>query len=206
MNPIFIILLLLWLVANFALGPFAMWKIQEKTKPSYRSSNAQSVAEFIMGGTRQNRSLLLLAILLLLTALGGFVHNTFLQLTVNLVAILTGLSFLWGKKEPKTFGFMALASYLILSGLLGGMMSMGIIPSDFSYSILAILAGGSFIAQRETRKNFGFMFLSAFLMLVLLPSISQYLLGGMPILSNNLFLWIRSVLTISAAILLFSGK
>jgi hypothetical protein len=203
--------LVVWLIGNFALGPILMRKTQERSKDLLSPLPAKPSAELIETRTRQNIFFILLSLSLLVFVL--LVFTTVLSLTsaadilwilLGIAHILVGITFILKKEVPRNFGFITLVISSFLNGIIVELIafSSNLPQSLFTFPALMSLSSGIFFAtQRETRKNFGFLVLSGYLISLSIAQIGIYISA-----INNTFLIISALFALPAAIFFFRDK
>ena len=205
------ILLAVWLIVNFALGPVLMNKRQEKSKNFSGLSSIRPTAEWKRVDTRQNLFFIFLSTSLVLFAL--LVFSAILELTSaagifkvlhGIANILIGVSFFLNKEVPRNFGFIALALFSLLFGLMIQLdyFASSIQQSWFSLpALLSLLAGVFFASQKETRQDFAFLMLSGYLLSL---SAAQITIDSSAI--DGIFSLIASLFGLVAAFFFFRDK
>jgi hypothetical protein len=201
-----------WAIGNFALGSILMWKAQAKSKDvSSTFLRTISMIEFTETGARQNIFFTLLSLSLVIFVL--LVFTTTLSLTsaadilwvlLGIADILVGISFILKKEIPRNFGFITLAISSFLNGIIVELIAFtsNFPQSLFTFPALMSLSSGIFFAfQRETRKNFGFIMLSGYLISLSIAQIAIYIS-----VINNTFLIISVLFALPAAIFFFRSK
>ena len=206
------ILLVLWLIANFVLGPVLMRNTLPELPSLLPPLPIRSGLNLINTKARQNIFVILLSIFLVLYALVSFVtlliesgslslpgslEGPTLALT-GLAGIFAGLSVFRIKEIPKSFGFVALAIFLVLNGLIFELFALN--PSSPSYhflvpAMMALLAGAFFVSRKETWKNFSYIALSGYLIFV-----SSIYFGLGEFLGTTIFSMITIIFAFLAAI------
>jgi hypothetical protein len=163
------ILLAVWLVGNFVLGR----TLVEGPKARSNTLSAQPAIELIETSTRQNiffiflsTSLVLFALLVFSAGLGLTSAAGIFKVLHGIANILVGFSFFLKKKVPRNFGFIALALFSLLFGIMVEIdyFTGSIQQALFSLpALLSLLAGIFFASQKETRQDFAFLMLSGYL-------------------------------------------
>jgi hypothetical protein len=200
-----------WLIGNFALGAIIMRKAHKGLDFSSPLST-KPAAKFAETGTRQNIFFILLSFALVLFAL--FAFSTAVGLTgsdgvvwifLGIADILVGISFVLKKEIPRNIGFITLATSLFLDGIIIELIAFNsdyFSQSLFVYPGLISLSSGIFFAfQRETRKNFGFILLSGYLISLSLAQITANQSS-----LEDIFFNIAALLALPAAFFLFRGQ
>jgi hypothetical protein len=195
------ILLALWIIGNFALGPILMRRPQERSKDS---------PSIVDTGARQNIFLMLLSVTLILAAIANFSLVLDLSGLLNvswilygMAAILASLAFILKKEMLRNFGFITLAIFLFLDGINVELLALSSDHPLYYFmlnGILAIVSGIFFAAQRETWRNFGFIMLSGYLITLGAAGLSVY--NSL----NTTFLIISAIFGVPAAIFFFLRK
>jgi uncharacterized caspase-like protein len=143
-------------------------------------STAKPVVErsspIVETGARSNSFMMLLSVSLILTAIA----NTLTKLQsydalpifgtlYGISAVLLSVSYFLKKDIPRNFGFIALATFSLIDGIITVILAnnpgnpvASLIPVD---GILALASGVFFISQKETWKNLGFLMFSGYLIL-----------------------------------------
>ena len=201
-----------WLIGNVVLGPILMRKAQERSKDFSSPLPAKPAAELTETGTRQNIFFILLSFALVLFAL--FAFSTAVGLTgsddviwifLGIADILVGISFVLKREIPRNIGFITLAASLFLDGIIIELIAFNsdyFSQSLFVYPGLISLSSGIFFAfQRETRKNFGFILLSGYLISLSLAQITANQSS-----LEDIFFNIAALLALPAAFFLFRGQ
>ena len=195
------IVLVVWLVGNYVLGLFRMGKIQESSK------NSSSIIE---AGARQNIFLLLLSISLVLASIANILlvleQHDFLNIfwiLYGISAILVSLSVMLKKDIPRNVGFITLAIFMFFDGV-----NVERLAANSEYSldyfalngITALVSGFYFVSQGATWKNFGFIMLSGYLILIGVAGIT------VETEQNRTFLMFSILFAIPAAVSFFLRK
>ena len=208
------VLFRLLLLANFVLGTVLIRRIQAKPK----EHSSKPVTEFIEAGPRQNFFVLLLSTFL---ALFGFVHiinglsasslvniSSFLSDTVGtlqgIMSILAGVSFFLIKGVPRNFGFVTLAIFLLLNGIVSVLFAYDSYSSRYIFYIpgtLSLLPGVFFVSRRELRKYLRYIMLSAYLIFV-----GLVYFGADIVYSTYIFSIVAAILALLAAVFFFLRK
>jgi hypothetical protein len=170
------ILFRLLLLANFVLGVILIRRIQEKPK----EYSSKPVTEFIEADPRQNIFVMLLSIYLLLfgffsiisglndsgtMSISSSLQNTTWTL-LGIMSILAGVSFFLIKGLPRAFGFVTLAIFLLLNGVVILLFAYDSGISSYFFHIpgaLSLLPCVFFVSQRQTRKHLRYIMLSGYL-------------------------------------------
>jgi uncharacterized caspase-like protein len=172
-----------WMIGNFILGLMLMWRTRKKSNDFSSTRAANSVTEWIETGPRRNIFILPLSVSLLLYAFLAFLDTSrdtsFLSIPdwlFNASAIITaaaslwvGVSFILKKDAPRNFGFIALAIFAVLNGIIVIIFTVNPdFPTHFFTvpGIMSLLAGMFFVFQRETWKHLRYIILSGFLIFV----------------------------------------
>ena len=205
------ILLAVWLIVNFALGPILMNKRQEKSKNFSSLSSIRPSAEWKRIDTRQNlffiflsTSLVLFALLVFSAVLGLTGAAGIFKVLYGIANILIGISFFLKKEVPRNFGFIALALFSLLFGI---MIQLDYFASSMQQSwfslpaLLSLLAGVFFASQKETRQDFAFLMLSGYLLSL---SAAQITIDSSAI--DGIFSLISSLFGLAAAFFFFRDK
>jgi hypothetical protein len=205
------ILLAVWLIVNFALGPVLMNKRQEKSKNFSSLSSIRPTAEWNRIDTRQNlffiflsTSLVLFALLVFSAGLGLTSAAGIFKVLHGIANILIGISFFLNKEVPRNFGFIALALFSLLFGLMIQLdyFASSIQQSWFSLpALLSLLAGVFFASQKETRQDFAFLMLAGYLLSL---SAAQITIDSSVI--DGIFSLISSLFGLAAAFFFFRDK
>ena len=201
------ILLAVWILGNFVLGPILMNKRREKSK---RFSSAPT-AEWTRIDTRQNlffiflsTSLILFALLIFSAGLGLTGAADIFKVLHGIANILVGISFFLKKEVPRNFGFIALAFFSLLFGI---MIQLDYFTSSipqplFSLpALLSLLAGIFFASQKETRQDLAFLALSGYLISL---SAAQITIDSSGI--DAIFSLISALFGLAAAFFFFRNK
>jgi hypothetical protein len=165
------ILLILWIIGNFAFGRSLLAETQEKFRNFSSSPSAEPVPKLIETGTRENFFLMLLSVSLVLSSLYTLVFlldvyelQKPLLILYGLASISAGIAFILKKEIPRNFGFITLAIFLFLDGIITALYTFN---SDSPPHLLTALtgllplfSGIYFIFQRQILKNVGFFILS----------------------------------------------
>ena len=118
--------------------------------------------------------------------------------------ILVGISFFLKKDVPRNFGFIALALFSLLFGIMIQFESFGFSIQQSWYSLpalLALLAGVFFVSQKETRQDLAFLMLSGYLI-----SLSAALITIDTSAIDAIFTGISALFGLMAAIFFFRDK
>jgi len=208
-------LLAFWVIGNFVLGPILMRKTQGKPTDFSASVTIGSQAELMETGARQNIFAILLPIYLVLYAFVAFIvmrSYAFSELLVNaswilygFVSVLAGASFIRTKDVSRNFGFVALAIFLLLNGIIVELL-FALNPDAALYfflvpGMMALLSGMFFISQRDTWKNFRYIMLSGYLIFV-----SLVYFGVDEYYGSNTFSIITAIFAVLAAVFFFLRK
>jgi drug/metabolite transporter (DMT)-like permease len=168
------ILLILWIIGNFAFGRSVIEETEEKFGNFLSSPSAKPVPKLIETGTRENFFLILLSVSLVLSTLYTLVYlldvyelQKPLLALYGLASISTGITFILKKEIPRNFGFVTLAIFLFLDGIITVLYAFN---SDAPPHLLTALtgiiplfSGIYFIFQRQILKNVGFLSLCGYL-------------------------------------------
>ena len=211
-------LLLLWLIANFVLGPILMRTSLPELPSSVHPLPIRSGPGLINTKARQNIFIILLSIFLIFYALVSFVSilvdSGSLSLPISLesptvalsgiASIFVGLSVFRIKETPKSFGFVALAIFLVSNGLVFELFALN--PNVPSYhflvpAMMALLAGAFFVSQKATWKSFSYIALSGYLIFV-----SSVYFGLGEFLGTNIFSIITAIFALLAAMFFIVRK
>jgi len=162
-----------WLIGNFVVGSVLIWKAQEKSDGFSSTFPERPATELIETSARQNiffiflsTSLVLFALLVFSAVLGLTGAADIFKVLHGIANILVGISFFLKKKVPRNFGFIALALFSLLFGIMVELDSFtsSMQQSWFSLpALLSLLAGIFFASQKETRQDFAFLTLSGYL-------------------------------------------
>ncbi len=205
-------LLVLWLIANFVLGPILMRISRPELPGPLLALPIRSGPGLISTKTRQNIFVILLSMFLILYALVSLVtmliesgslslpdslEGPALALT-GLAGIFAGLSVFRIKEVPKSFGFVALAIFLVSNGLIFELFALN--PSSPSYhflvpAMMALLAGAFFVSRKETWKRFSYITLSGYVIFI---SLVYFGLGDL--FGTTIFSMITIIFALLAAI------
>ena len=206
-----VIILAIWLIGNLALGPVLMQKAQAKSKDISSPLSDVPVTKAIETSAQPNMFFISLSLSLILYFL--LIFSIELSLTgakdiftilFGIAAIFVSIAYLVRKEIPRNFGFIALAFSSFLFGIF---IEFNQFTSDFPISLysipalLSISSGLFFMTQKETRKDFKFIMLSGFLILV---SIAQ--IAGDISSINNTFSVIAALFALVTAIFFFRDK
>jgi hypothetical protein len=173
-------LLTLWVIGNFVLGPILIRKTQEKPTDFSAAVVVGSQAELMETGARQNIFVMLLPIYLVLDAFVAFIIvrseydsssiPEFLGNTpwilYGIVGIVAGVSLFLKKEASRNFGFITLAIFLLLNGIIVEMFALkNDYPTYFFLipGMISLLSGMFIIFQRETWKHLRYILLSGYL-------------------------------------------
>ncbi len=165
-------------------------------------------------GTRSNIFMIVLSASLILAA----ISNTLAKLEVydtlhifgflyGISAILVSMTYFVKKDIPRNFGFVALAIYLFVDGIIVLILSINpespvvsFIPVD---GIVALASGVFFISQKEAWKSLGFLMLSGYLILAGVAGLT-FILYDSSVATTGWF--ISSFFAVPAAILFLLRK
>jgi hypothetical protein len=198
------ILLAVWLIGNFALGPILRNRSPEKTQvvPSddVKHTSTNTNIFFIS----LSLSLLLFALLVFSSALSLTSAADVFMILLGAANILISVAFLLKKDIPRNLGFISLAVSSLLYGIFIGLEYF---TTDFRLSLysipgfISLVSGIFFATQSETRKNFRFLLLSGFLVLLGIAHIAR----DISIVYDS-FSILAAMLAIVAAMLFFQEK
>jgi hypothetical protein len=209
----------LWLIGNFVLGIILMRKTQQKPKSFSPVLPVGSPVELREMEARQNTFFMLLPIflaffgleyLIIVTNDSGllFLPDWLTNSTWTLYGVLSiaaGLSFFLEKRTPRNFGFVALATFLFLNGMVVELFAFYYSASQPYFFIvpgmMALCAGVFFIAQKETWKSFGYITLSGFLILV-----GSVYFGIDELIGSLIFSFIAAIFALLASFFFFRRK
>jgi hypothetical protein len=172
---------------------------------------AKPVAEWMQTGIRQNlffiflsTSLVLFAPLVFSAGAGLTSAAGIFKVLYGIANILVGISFFLKKEVPRNFGFIALALFSFLFGIMVEIdyFTSSIQQSLFSLpALLSLLAGIFFASQKETRQDFAFLMLAGYLISL---SVAQITIDYSTI--DGIFSLISALFGLAAAIFFFRGK
>src|SRR6185503_11571788 len=165
-------------------------------------------AELIETGTQQNiffiflsTSLILFALLVFSAGLGLTSAAGLFKVLHGIANILVGISFFLKRDVPRNFGFIALALFSLLFGIMIQLdyFTSSIPQSLFSLpALLSLLAGIFFASQKETRQDLAFLMLSGYLISL---SAAQITIDSSAI--DGIFSLISALFGLAAAIFFF---
>ena len=208
------ILFRLLVLANFVLGTIVLRRMQKK--PTEYSS--KPVPEFIEADSRRNIFIMLLSIFLVLfgfvditnglnnsgiTSISSSLRDTAWTL-LGIMSILAGISFFLIKGVPRNFGFVTLAIFLILNGIVIELFAYDSEFSPYFFHIpgtLSLLPTVFFVSQRETRKYLRYIMLSGYLIFV-----GLVYFGADNVYSTPTFSIIATIFALLAAVFFFLRK
>ena len=203
------ILLVVWLIGNFALGRKLVGGIQEG--PNEFSSTLASRDDTPLIGTdaRQNIFIILLALSLAFSAIYSFAYVLSLDFLLipllilySIASILAGISFAVKREMPVNFGFITLAVFLFVDGIT--VILYTFMPDSQLYilypylGILALCCAVYFVFQKGILKNIGFLMLSGYL---ISTGISYFFIEGL--LVYRIFSVLSAIFALPAAVFLF---
>jgi hypothetical protein len=194
-----------YLIGNFVLGTFLLWKASGGSKSLPAAYPQRPAAKLVETDTRQNiffitlsTSLILYSLVVFTTALGLTSAKDLFTIILGATNIFLGIAFFLKKEIPRNFGFIT----LVVSTVLYGMMAeIDHFTPDFTLSyfsipaLLSLSSGIFFASHQETRRDVRFMLLSGFLIVLSVAQIVIDLSGV-----YNAFSIIAALLAIPAAI------
>lgn len=143
--------------------------------------------------------------LLVFSAVLGLASATNIFRVLHGIAnILVGTSFFLKKEVPRNFGFIALALFSLLFGIMVELdyFTSSIQQALFSLpALLSLLAGIFFASQKETRQDFAFLMLSGYLLAL---SAAQITIDSSAI--DGIFSSISALFGLAAAIFFFRDR
>lgn len=166
-------------LVNFVLGTMLIRGIQENPK----DVSHRPITEFMEADPRRNIFVMLLSGFLGLSGFVGIIgvlndsdlfytpsalNNTAWTLH-GILSILAGICFFLIKGTPRNFGFVSLAIYLFLNGLIVELFAYN---SDFSTYLflipgtVSLLSGVFFVSHRETWKHLRYIMLTCYLIVL----------------------------------------
>jgi hypothetical protein len=208
------ILFRLLVLANFVLGTILLRRMQKK--PTEYSS--KPVPEFIEADSRQNIFVMLLSVFLVLfgfvnitnglndsgiTSISSSLRETAWTL-LGIMSILAGVSFFLMKGVPRNFGFVTLAIFLTLNGIIIELFAYDSGFSPYFFHIpgtLSLLPTVFFVSQRETRKYLRYIMLSGYLIFL-----GLVYFGADNVYSTSIFSIMATIFALLAAVFFFLRK
>ncbi len=204
-------LFIIWAIGNFALGSILLWKAQDISKNFSSLFSVSPTSERFRIDTRQNlffiflsTSLILFVLLVFSAGLGLTSAAGIFKVLHGVANILVGLSFFLKKEVPRNFGFIALALFSLLFGIMIQLdyFTSSIQQSWFSLpALLSLVAGIFFASQKETRQDLAFLTLAGYLISL---SAAQITIDSSSV--DAIFSVISALFGLVAAILFFRDK
>jgi hypothetical protein len=206
------LLLIFWIVGNFALGRSLVGETQKGPNEFSSTLSSRTGTPLTETGTRQNIFIILLALSLVFSVIYTFAIVLDLGVLINpviilygIAAILAGLSFALKKDMPRSFGFIALTVFLFVHGITAILyVFMPDSPLFVLYPYMAVIPLACaiyFIFQKWVLKNFGFLMLSGYL---ISTGLCYFFIEDLLIYKP--FLVISAIFALPAAVLLFLRK
>ena len=205
-------------IVNFVLGTVLIRMARETPKDFSAARSAKPLTEFIEASPRQNIFILLLSIFLAFYAFRSLmtVFNELGLLTTSdslqnstwtlygIISILASIAFLLIKGTPRNFGFVTLAVFLLLNGLVIELFAFAHESSTYFFLIpgtMSLLSSVFFVSQQETWKHLRYMMLSGYLIFV-----SLVYFGVDVAYNTHTVSILASIFALLAAIFLFLRK
>ena len=213
-DPLFNVAILL----NVVLGTILLWRGRAKPGDSSASPSREPVAALAEIDPRRNIFGMLLSIFLVLFGFLAVIialsdadvwyapewfTNTAWILS-GITSILAGIAFFLVKETPRTFGFLALAIFLLLNGVMVELFAFQPDSSLFFFNvpgIMALLAGLFFVSQKETWRTRSSMALSGYLI-----SVGLLYFGIDDFYDTQIFYIITAIFALLAGVFFFLRK